>query len=75
MKKSINFKTEELKQKLMEVINVYNLPVVNVYYVVQNLLRKLEDLYYNELQKQQQILLQQQKQKQEEKTEETDGRN
>lgn len=70
MEKSINFKTEELKQKLMEVISVYNLPVVNVYYVVQNLLRKLEDLYYNELQKQQQILLQQQKQKQEEKMEE-----
>lgn len=70
MEKSINLKTEDFKQNLYFIINNSDLPVANAFLVMQAMTKELEELYYNEIEKEnQQLLSQQQQQKVESITE------
>ncbi len=64
MEKSINLKTEEFKQNLYFIINNSDLPVANAFLIMQTMTKELEELYYNQIEKEnQQLLSQQQQQK------------
>lgn len=43
---SINIKTENFKQNLYELINSSQLPIVNIYYVIQLIEKEIEKTYY-----------------------------
>ena len=43
---SINIKTENFKQNLYELINSSQLPIANIYYVIQLIEKEIEKTYY-----------------------------
>lgn len=58
---------EELKQKLLQVVNTSNLPLEAIYYIVKDLFRDVDDTYQRALrqEKQQQMMQEQEASKEE----------
>lgn len=69
---NINLQSEIFKQNLIELIANSNLPVVNIYNIIQLIQRQLEELYYETISKEKQKTVQKEQienNKQEEKEE------
>lgn len=45
MEKTINIKTEELKNQFFELINNSQLPISNVYYLFKDIMQELTEFY------------------------------